>query len=61
MKHSPEQSKQIEMACRLVWGRGPTDAEAKLFGAYAEKHGMANLAACCSTRTSSSSRTGMPL
>jgi hypothetical protein len=42
-KHSPEQSKQIEMGCRLVWGRGPTAEEAKLFAAYADKHGMANL------------------
>ncbi len=40
---SPEQSKQIEFGCRLVWGRAPTAEEAKLFAAYADKHGMANL------------------
>ncbi|MCE9561980.1 MAG: DUF1549 and DUF1553 domain-containing protein [Planctomycetes bacterium] len=42
-KQSPEQSKQIEYGCRLVWGRAPTPEEAKLFAAYADKHGMANL------------------
>ncbi|MBA4191721.1 MAG: hypothetical protein C0467_27390 [Planctomycetaceae bacterium] len=42
-KHSPEQSRQIEFGCRLVWGRGPTAEEARLFAAYVNKHGMANL------------------
>ena len=42
-KHSPERAKQIEFACRLAWGRAPTADEAKLFAAYADKHGLANL------------------
>ncbi len=42
-KHSPERAKQIDLACRLAWGRAPTAAEAKLFAAYADKHGLANL------------------
>ncbi len=42
-KHSAERAKQIEFGCRLVWGRPPTAEEAKLFGAYADKHGLANL------------------
>jgi hypothetical protein len=42
-KHAPERARQIDFACRLVWGRPPTDAEAKLFAAYADKHGLANL------------------
>jgi hypothetical protein len=42
-KHSAERAKQIEFACRLVWGRAPTAPEAKLFATYADKHGLANL------------------
>lgn len=42
-KHSGERAKQIDFCCRLVWGRPPTAAEAKLFAAYADKHGLANL------------------
>ncbi len=42
-KHSTERAKQIEFACRLVWGRPPTADEAKLFAAYADKHGLPNL------------------
>ena len=42
-KHSAERAKQIEFACQLVWGRPPTADEAKLFAAYADKHGLANL------------------
>ncbi|MBM3979648.1 MAG: DUF1553 domain-containing protein [Planctomycetes bacterium] len=42
-KHSPERARQIEFACRLVWGRAPTATEAKLFATYADKHGLANL------------------
>jgi hypothetical protein len=42
-KHSAERVKQIEFACRLVWGRPPSADEAKLFAAYANKHGLANL------------------
>lgn len=41
-KHSAERAKQIEFACRLVWGRASAD-EAKLFAAYADKHGLPNL------------------
>ncbi|MBN9119397.1 MAG: DUF1549 domain-containing protein [Planctomycetes bacterium] len=42
-KHSAKRGKQIEFACRLVWGRPPSADEAKLFTAYADKHGLANL------------------
>jgi hypothetical protein len=42
-KHSAERGKQIEFACRLVWGRPPTAEEVKLFASYADKHGLANL------------------
>jgi hypothetical protein len=42
-KHSAERAKQVEFACQLVWGRAPTADEAKLFAAYADKHGLANL------------------
>ena len=42
-KHSAERAKQIEFACRLVWGRAPSADEAKLFAAYADKHGLPNL------------------
>jgi len=42
-KHSTDRAKQIEYGCRLVWGRSPTADEAKLFAAYANKHGLANL------------------
>ena len=42
-KHSAGRAKQIEFGCRLVWGRAPTADEAKLFAAYADKHGLANL------------------
>jgi hypothetical protein len=42
-KHSADRAKQIEYGCRLVWGRAPTDNEAKLFAAYAAKHGLPNL------------------
>ena len=42
-KHSAERAKQIDLACRLAWGRGPSADEAKLFAAYADKHGLANL------------------
>jgi hypothetical protein len=42
-KHSAERAKQIEFACRLVWGRAPSADEAKLFVTYADKHGLANL------------------
>jgi hypothetical protein len=42
-KHSAERAKQIELACRLVWGRVPSVEEAKLFAAYADKHGLPNL------------------
>ena len=42
-KHSAERAKQIEFGCRLVWGRAPTAEEAKLFAAYADKHGLPNL------------------
>jgi hypothetical protein len=42
-KHSTKQTEQIAYACRLVWGRPPTADEAKLFAAYADKHGLANL------------------
>jgi Protein of unknown function (DUF1549)/Protein of unknown function (DUF1553) len=42
-KHSAERAKQIDFACRLAWGRAPTTDEAKLFAAYTDKHGLANL------------------
>jgi hypothetical protein len=42
-KHSAERGKQIDLACRLTWGRPPSDDEAKSFAAYADKHGLANL------------------
>ncbi len=42
-KHSAERAKQIEFACRLVWGRLPSADEARLFAAYADKHGLPNL------------------
>jgi hypothetical protein len=42
-KHSAERGKQIVLGCQLVWGCLPTAEEAKLFAAYADKHGMANL------------------
>jgi hypothetical protein len=42
-KHSAERAKQIEFACRLVWGRAPSAEEAKLFAVYADKHGLPNL------------------
>ena len=42
-KHSTDRAKQIEYGCRLVWGRAPTANEAKLFAAYAAKHGLPNL------------------
>ncbi|MBP3957896.1 DUF1549 domain-containing protein [Gemmata sp. G18] len=42
-KHSAERAKQIEFGCRLVWGRPPSAEEGKLFTAYADKHGLANL------------------
>jgi hypothetical protein len=42
-KHSAERSKQIDLACRLVWGRAPSAEEEKLFAGYADKHGLANL------------------
>jgi len=42
-KHSPDRAKQIDFACRLAWSRSPTADEAKLFSAYADKHGLPNL------------------
>jgi hypothetical protein len=42
-KHSPQRAKQIDLACRLVWGRPPSADEAKSFAAYADRHGLANL------------------
>ena len=42
-KHSAERAKQIDFACRLAWGRTPSADEAKLFAAYADKHGLPNL------------------
>ncbi|AMV26016.1 hypothetical protein VT84_16575 [Gemmata sp. SH-PL17] len=40
--HSADRAKQVEFACRLVWGRPPSAEEGKLFTAYADKHGLAN-------------------
>ena len=42
-KRNPDRAKQIEFACRLVWGRTPTAEEAKLFATHADKHDLANL------------------
>jgi hypothetical protein len=42
-KQSGERAQQIEFACRLVWSRPPTADEARLFAAYADRHGLANL------------------
>jgi hypothetical protein len=42
-KHSNDRDTQIAFACQLVWSRTPTAEEAKLFAAYADKHGLANL------------------
>src|SRR5207237_1044629 len=42
-KHSAERAKQIDLGCRLAWGRPPTADEAKLFADYADKHGLPNL------------------
>jgi hypothetical protein len=42
-KQSGERAEQIELACRLVWSRPPTADEARLFAAYADRHGLANL------------------
>jgi len=42
-KHSAECGKQIEFACRLVWGRAPTAEETERFAGYTKKHGLANL------------------
>jgi hypothetical protein len=42
-KNSTDRAKQIDLACRLAWGRPPTANEAKLFADYADKHGLANL------------------
>jgi len=42
-KHSTDRAQQIEYGCQLVWSRSPTADEAKLFAAYANKHGLANL------------------
>jgi hypothetical protein len=41
-KQIPDRPKQIVAACERVWGRPPTDAEAKAFAEYAGKHGLAN-------------------
>jgi hypothetical protein len=41
-KLSAEKSKQIELACELVWSRPPTQAERDMLNAYATKHGLAN-------------------
>jgi hypothetical protein len=42
-KHSADRGKQIDLACRLAWGRAPTADETKLFATYADKHGLPNL------------------
>jgi hypothetical protein len=42
-KHSAQRAKQIDLACRLTWGRPPSADEARAFAAYAGKHGLANL------------------
>jgi len=42
-KHSPDRAKQLDLACRLAWGRAQTADEASLFTAYSKKHGLANL------------------
>ena len=40
---APSAASRSTSRCRLAWGRAPTADEAKLFAAYADKHGLANL------------------
>ncbi|HEY2911529.1 MAG TPA: DUF1549 and DUF1553 domain-containing protein, partial [Gemmataceae bacterium] len=42
-KQSADRDKQVDMACRRMWGRAPTAGERSQFAAYAAKHGLANL------------------
>jgi hypothetical protein len=40
---SDQLDQQIDLACRSALARPPTEAEAKQFTAYAQKHGLPSL------------------
>jgi hypothetical protein len=42
-KLTTDRGKQLGLACELVWGRPPTQAEQETLSAYGTKHGLANL------------------
>ena len=42
-KRSPDSTGRVTFVCRRVWGRPPAADEAREFGAYAARHGLANL------------------
>jgi hypothetical protein len=42
-KLTADRTKQIGLACELVWGRPPTQTELETLSAYGAKHGLANL------------------
>jgi len=42
-KLTADRTKQIGLACELVWGRPPTQSEQETLSVYGAKHGLANL------------------